>query len=69
MFNGEKRRVFAASNALDCESDLPDNPVRFVPENVARKPGHIRRVRAGQLSSWKWCSGASHSMSTATIVR
>ena len=36
MFGGEKRRVFAASNALDCDSDLPDNPVRFVPENVAR---------------------------------
>jgi hypothetical protein len=36
MFDGEKRRVFAASNALDCDSDLPDNPARFVPENVAR---------------------------------
>ena len=30
MFGGEKRRVFSASNALDCDSDLPDDPVLFV---------------------------------------
>ena len=36
MFGGEKRRVFASSSAVDCDSDFPDNPVRFVPENVAR---------------------------------
>ena len=30
MFGGEKRRVFAASNALDCDSDLPEDLVPFV---------------------------------------
>ena len=52
MFGGEKRRVFAASNALDCDSDLPDDPVPFVrkmlPHNRSRS-----RVLAGQLLSWK----------------
>ena len=51
MFGGEKRRVFAASNALDCDSDLPDDPVPFVrkmlPANWSRS-----RVLAGQLLSW-----------------
>jgi hypothetical protein len=32
MFGGEERRVFAASYALDCDSDLPDDPVLFVRE-------------------------------------
>jgi hypothetical protein len=35
MFGGEKRRVFAASNALDCDSDLPDDPVLFVRKMLA----------------------------------
>ena len=52
MFGGEKRRVFAASNALDCDSDLPEDPVLFVrkmlPANRSRS-----RVLAGQLLSWK----------------
>ena len=50
MFGGEKRRVFAASNALDCDSDLPEDPVPFVrkmlPANRSRS-----RVLAGQLLS------------------
>jgi hypothetical protein len=58
MFDAEKRRVFAASNALDGGSDLPDNPVRFVRENVAHNqvtfraclpasccPGNVARAR------------------------
>ena len=53
MFGGEKRRVFAASNALDCDSDLPEDPVPFVrkmlPANRSRS-----RVLADQLLSWKW---------------
>jgi hypothetical protein len=32
--------------------NLPDNPVRFVPERLPQ-PGNIRRARTGQLSSWK----------------
>jgi hypothetical protein len=53
MFDGEKRRVFAASNAPDCDPDLPDNPVRFVLENVARNQVTFGACFAGQLLSWK----------------
>jgi len=64
MFDGEKRRVFAASNALDCDSDLPGNPVRFVPENVARN-----QVTFGACLPASCCPGnggsrSPHSMST-----
>ena len=30
MFGDEKRRVFAATNVIDCAPDLPDDPVLFV---------------------------------------
>jgi hypothetical protein len=36
-FGGEKRRVFAASTTLDCDSDLPDNLVPFVQKMLAAK--------------------------------
>jgi hypothetical protein len=50
MFGGEKRRVFSASNVLDCDSHLPDDPVLFVrtmsATNWSRSP-----VLSGQLLS------------------
>jgi uridine phosphorylase len=57
MFGGEKRRVFAASNALDCDSDLPEDPVAFVRKIL---PGDRSRSRvlAGQLLSWKMVARA-----------
>ena len=30
LFGGEKRRLFSASNALDSDSDCPEDPARFV---------------------------------------
>jgi hypothetical protein len=64
MFDGEKRRVFAASNALDCESDLPDNPVRFVPENVARNQVTFSACLPASCCPGNGGSRALHSMST-----
>ena len=64
MFDAEKRRVFAASNALDCGSDLPDNPVRFVRENVARSQVTFRAWLPASCCPANGGSRASHSMST-----
>jgi hypothetical protein len=51
MFGAEKRRVFAASNALDCNPDFRTIRFRFVrnmlPANEARS-----RAVAGELLSW-----------------
>ena len=44
MFGGEKRRVFAASNALDCDSDLPDDPVPFVRKMLPATRSHSARA-------------------------
>ena len=44
MFGGEKRRVFTAFNALDCDADLPEDPVSVVRKMVARK--QVTLVRA-----------------------
>jgi hypothetical protein len=59
LFGGEKRRLFSASNALDCDSDCPEDPVRFVrktlPANWSRS-----RVLPGQLLSRKIVAGARH---------
>ena len=54
MFDGEKRRVFAASNALDCDSDLPDNPVRFVREDVARNQVTFGACLPASCCPGKW---------------
>ena len=51
MFGAEKRRVFAASTGLDCDSDLPEDPARSSGKCYLQ-PGHIRRVRTGELLSW-----------------
>ena len=53
LFGGGKRRGFAASNALDCDSDLPDDPVLFVRKMLAASWSRWRAF-AGQLLSWKW---------------
>jgi hypothetical protein len=45
MFGGEERHVLAASNALDYDPDLPDDPVPVRPENVVRKQVTFMRVR------------------------
>ena len=61
IFGGEKRRVSVASNALDHEQDLPENPVRFfrkiLPAIWAGSPSDSR-VLAGQLLSWKMAACA-----------
>ena len=69
MFHGEKRRVFDASNALDCAQIFPDDSVPFVrkmlPVNKSRS-----RALAGLLPSWKLvAASALLSMSTCTIAR
>jgi hypothetical protein len=53
MFGGEKRRVFAASNVLDCDPDLPDDPVLFVRTMLATNCSRSRAL-SGQLPSWKF---------------
>jgi hypothetical protein len=52
MFGGEKRRVFVASNALDCDSDLPEDPVPFVRKMLPQNESRSREI-AGLLLSWK----------------
>jgi hypothetical protein len=52
MFGGEKRRVFAASNVIDCDPDLPDDPVLFVRKMSATNWSRSR-LPSGQLLSWK----------------
>ena len=47
---GEKRRVLAASNALDYDPDLPDDPVPVRPENIARKQVAFARAFRQLLS-------------------
>src|SRR5438094_493549 len=63
MFGGEKRRLFAESNVLDYDSDLPDDPVPFVrkmlPANWSRS-----RLPTGQLLSWKWWLARAELIST-----
>ena len=44
LFGAEKRRVFAASNALDCEADLPDDPVLFVRRMLAANCSRSRAL-------------------------
>ena len=51
MFGGEKRRVFAASNALDCDSDLPDDPVLFVRKML---PASWSRCACGPVAVLEW---------------
>jgi hypothetical protein len=52
MFGGEKRRVFDASDALDCDPDLPEEPVPLVRKMLPATRSHSARA-AGQLLSWK----------------
>jgi hypothetical protein len=52
MFDGEKRRVFAASNALDWDSDFRRIRFGFSRRMLPAATSHSRE-RAGQLSSWK----------------
>jgi hypothetical protein len=52
MFGGEKRRVFAGSNVLDCDSDLPDDPIPFV-RTMSAANWSRSHVLPGQLLSWK----------------
>jgi hypothetical protein len=52
MFGGEKRRAFAASNALDCDSDPPEDPVAFVRKMLPAN-WSCSRVLPGQLLSRK----------------
>ena len=54
MFGDEKRRVFSASNVLDCDSDLPDDPVLFV-RTMSATNWSRSRLLSGQLLSWKVC--------------
>ena len=65
MFGGEKRRLSSASNALDCDSDRPEDPVRFVrtmlPANWSRS-----RVLPWQVLFRKIVARASYSMSTGS---
>jgi hypothetical protein len=64
MFGGEKRRVFAAANALDCNSDLREDQVPFV-RKMFRKTSHVRGVLAGSLRCWNTTAcWALHSMSS-----
>lgn len=64
MFDAQKRRVFTVSNALDCGSDLPDNPVRFVRDNVARNQVTFLACLPASCCPGNGGSRASHSMST-----
>jgi hypothetical protein len=50
MFGGEKRRVFAASNALDCDLGFPDDPVLFVRKMLAAHWSRSR-VPAGPVAA------------------
>jgi hypothetical protein len=42
----DKRRVFPPSDALDCGSNRPDDPVLFLRRNVARQPATFARSRS-----------------------
>ena len=68
MFGGENRRVFAASNALDGDSDLPEDPVAFVrkmlPANWSRS-----RVLPGQLLSRNIVARARRIRCRLAVVR
>jgi hypothetical protein len=59
MFGGEKRRVFAASTALDCGSDLPEDSVPFVRKMLPASRSHSRAL-AGQFLSWKMVTRARY---------
>jgi hypothetical protein len=75
-FGGEKRRVFAASNALDCDSDLPGQSVRFVPENVARNqvtfdacvPEGCRPGNGGSRASRSMATGGRREVGTSGVA-
>jgi hypothetical protein len=62
MFGGNNRRVFAASNALDSDSDLPDDPVRFVRKNVSRKLVALARACRASCCPGNGGSRALHSV-------
>jgi hypothetical protein len=64
MFGGEKRGVFAASNALDCDSDLPDDPVLFVRKMLAANCSRSRALAWPLAVQQMVVRRASHSMST-----
>jgi hypothetical protein len=52
MFGAEKRRVFAASNALDCNPDFRTIRFRFVRKMLPANEARSRAV-ADELLSWK----------------
>jgi len=64
MCGGEKCRVFAASNALDRDSDLPENAVLFVLEKVARNQVTYGACVPASCPSKNGRSRALYSMST-----
>jgi hypothetical protein len=51
-FGGEKRRVFGASTALDCDPDLPDHSVPFVRKMLVANRSRSRAL-AWAVLSWK----------------
>jgi hypothetical protein len=56
MFGGGKRRVFAASNAVDRDSDLPDDPVLFVRKMLAANCSRSRALPWPLVSRKWWCA-------------
>ena len=64
MFGGENRRVFAASNALDGDSDLPEDPVPFVRKMLPANWSRSRVLRRPVAVPEHRGSRASYSMST-----
>jgi hypothetical protein len=64
MFGGEKRRVFAALNPLDCDRDLSGGSGPIRPENVARKQVTFARACRPVAVLENGGSCALHSMST-----
>ena len=63
MFGGEKRRVFAASTALDCDPDLPDDPVPFVRKMLAANRSRSRALAWAVPSRKSWLQARCISMS------
>jgi len=67
MFGGEKRRVFDASNALDCAQIFPDDSVPFFRKMLPVNKS-CSRALTGLLPSWKLvASSALLSMSTCAL--
>ena len=68
-FDGEKRRVLPHRTRSIATQNLPENPARFVPENVACNQVTFGACVPASCRPGNGGSRASHSMSTATIVR